>query len=105
MHLYTLKYFCTTVHILIDTVYCGLPPIVYTEASSATLTHTPLHSSLCCNFLAIYRRQKPIRNRVLVPARQATKAGGIDSMESVLGSIEVKNTASGLLFTTLIDVW
>jgi hypothetical protein len=29
--------------------------------------------------------QKPSRKRVFVPARQATKGGGIDLLESILG--------------------
>ncbi len=30
------------------------------------------------------------RNRIVVPAHQATKAGGIVSLESILGSIKVE---------------
>ncbi len=40
-------------------------------------------SKLCWNFWTIYGGQEPSRNRVLVPARQATKADGIDSLESI----------------------
>jgi hypothetical protein len=33
-------------------------------------------------------RKEPSRNRVVVPARQATKAGGIDSLESIPGLLK-----------------
>ena len=37
------------------------------------------------NFLTIYGGQEPSSNRVIVPARQATYAGGIHSLESIPG--------------------
>ncbi len=39
----------------------------------------------CWNFRTIYGGQEPSRNRIVVPARQATQAGGIDSLESIPG--------------------
>jgi hypothetical protein len=38
---------------------------------------------------------EPSRNRVILPARQATKAGGIDSLESIPGLL--KSLKTGLL--------
>ncbi len=40
----------------------------------------------CWNFLTIYGGKEPSRNRVVVPAQQATQAAGIDS----LGFLKVK---------------
>ncbi len=40
-------------------------------------------SDQCWNFITINKGWKWGRNRVLVPARQATKAGGIDSLELI----------------------
>ncbi len=37
----------------------------------------------CQNFRTIYGGQEPNRNRVAIAARQATQAGGIDSLESI----------------------
>ncbi len=34
---------------------------------------------------------------IVVPARQATFAGGVDSLESILGSLQVKNSIPGFL--------
>ncbi len=39
----------------------------------------------CWNFRTVYEGQELSRNRVVVPARQATQAGGIDSLESIPG--------------------
>jgi hypothetical protein len=45
---------------------------------------------LCWNCLTTYESWEPIRNRVVVPARQATQSGGIDSLESILGLLKYK---------------
>ncbi len=37
-------------------------------------------------------RKEPSRNRVFVPARQATKAGRIDSLKSIPGLLKFKNS-------------
>ncbi len=37
---------------------------------------------------------EPSRNRVVVPARQATQAGGVDSLESILVLLKGKNSVS-----------
>ncbi len=42
-------------------------------------------SQAVLEFLNNYGGQEPSRKRVLVPARQATEAGGIDSLESISG--------------------
>ncbi len=48
----------------------------------------------CWNFETIYGGQEPSRNRVVIPARQATQPGGIDSWESILGLLKsLKNRA------------
>jgi hypothetical protein len=39
--------------------------------------------ALSWNYKTIYGCQEPSRNRVIVPARQATPPGGIDSVESI----------------------
>ncbi len=39
-------------------------------------------------FLTIFGGGKPSRNRVVVPARQATQPGGIGSLESILGLLK-----------------
>ncbi len=39
----------------------------------------------CWNLRTTYGGKEPSRNRVVVPARQATKAGGIVSLESIPG--------------------
>ncbi len=36
------------------------------------------------DFLTIYGGKEPSRNRIVVPARQATQPGGIGSLESIL---------------------
>jgi hypothetical protein len=41
--------------------------------------------NLCWNFRIIYGGYEPRRNRVVVPALKATKADGIDSLESIPG--------------------
>ncbi len=45
----------------------------------------PGYYNLCWNFRTIYGGKEQSRNRVVVPARKATQAGGNDSMESILG--------------------
>ncbi len=39
-------------------------------------------------FRTFYRGQEPSRSRVIVPARQATYTGGIDSLESIPGLLK-----------------
>ncbi len=49
------------------------------------------------NFRTIYRGYEPSRNRVVVLARQATKAGGINSLESnprLLKSLKIPSLVS-----------
>ncbi len=56
-----------------------------------------LYRSQCWNFKTIYEGQKPSRNKVVVPARQAKQAGGIDSLESIPGLLKkIKNTVSNV---------
>jgi hypothetical protein len=43
---------------------------------------------MCWNFKTIYGSSDPSRNRVVVPSRQATSAGGIDSVESIPGLLQ-----------------
>jgi hypothetical protein len=48
------------------------------------------------DFLTIYGSKEPSRNRIVVPARQATQPGGSGSLESILGlSKSLKNSGSG----------
>jgi hypothetical protein len=42
----------------------------------------------CWNFLTIFRGWEPSRNRVVITAHQATWAGGIVSLESILGLLK-----------------
>jgi hypothetical protein len=42
-----------------------------------------MHLEKCWNFRTIYEGWELSRNRVVIPARQAAKAGGIDSLESI----------------------
>ncbi len=42
------------------------------------------HEGQCWNFWTIYGGWEPSRNRVVVPARQTTRAGRIGSLESIL---------------------
>ncbi len=42
----------------------------------------------CWNLRTIYGGYEPSRNRVVVPARQATWAGAIDSLESIPGLLK-----------------
>ncbi len=37
---------------------------------------------------------EPSRNRVVVPARKAAQAGGVDSLESILVLLKGKNSVS-----------
>jgi len=43
---------------------------------------------LCLNFRTIYGGLEPCRNRVVVPARQAIRPGGIGSLESIFGLLK-----------------
>ena len=53
-----------------------------------------LFRSLCWNCETIYGGKEPSRNKVVVPARQATRADGIDALESILGRLKnLKNQA------------
>jgi hypothetical protein len=69
-----------------------IPYCIYDSATnpnkiSLSFLHSvlPLRSTQCWNFLTVYRGGKSSRNTVVVAARQATQAGGIDSLESILG--------------------
>ncbi len=55
---------------------------------------------LCWNFRTIFGGQEPSRNRDVVPARQATQAGGIDSLESIPGLLKKFKIPS--LFVSLV---
>ncbi len=52
-------------------------------------------NTLCQNFKTIYGDQEPSRNRVVVPTRKTTQAGGIDSLEWIPGLLtSLKNIVS-----------
>ncbi len=58
------------------------------------------------NFLRVYGGSEPWRNRVIVPARQATQAGGIHSLESIPGlhkrlKIRAKETTKTVATSTV----
>ncbi len=46
------------------------------------------HTKQCQNFRTIYGSEEISRNRVVIPARQATSAGGINSLESISGFLK-----------------
>ncbi len=61
--------------------------------------HSGKCSAQCWNLGTIYGGQKPSRNKIVVPTRQATQAGGIDSLESIPGlftSLRIPSQLSGL---------
>jgi hypothetical protein len=60
------------------------------------------------NFWRVYGGSEPRRNRVIVPARQATEAGGIHSLESIPRlhkRLKNKNTGSGIKPRSLLRRW
>ncbi len=65
-----------------DLLYCTLHSTCIMQAITLLLSW---------NFRTIYGGKEPSRNRVLVPARRASQAGGIDSLwNRFLGSIYVQ---------------
>ncbi len=60
------------------------------EHRSGTLQTTGMESKV--TDAGIFKQskggQEPSRNRVVVPARRTTQAGGIDSLESILGLLK-----------------
>ncbi len=63
--------------------------LLFINTQSACVYNYPCdindYHSLSWNFKNVYGGQEPRRNRVIVPARQATQAGGIHSLESIPG--------------------
>ncbi len=57
----------------------------------------------CWNFRTFYGGQEPSRNRVDEPARQATQAGGIDSLELIPGLLKSLKIPSQLTKTGSFD--
>ncbi len=67
--------------------------------------YSRIDENLCRNFRTIYGGQEPSRNRVVIPASQATQADGIDSLESISRSLEFLAWRAGTTTLFLLGSW
>ncbi len=72
-----------------DQFFSEFPLFLYGHSIVACCSHPSLCKTiLCWNFKTIYGGQEPSINSVVVPACQATQAGGSDSLESIPGLLK-----------------